>query len=61
MRRCLFCERWFKNKQAVRAHLRYCGEYLDRPDDDEDRYDDDEDPYDNDGYGYDDEPDDYYD
>ena len=27
MRRCHFCGRWFKNKQAVRAHLKYCSEY----------------------------------
>ena len=28
MRTCNFCERWFKNKQAVRRHLGYCKEYL---------------------------------
>lgn len=27
MRRCIYCGRWFKNKQAVRAHLRHCDEY----------------------------------
>ena len=27
MRQCYFCKRWFKNKQAVRAHLRWCPEY----------------------------------
>ncbi len=28
MRRCRFCDRWFKNKQAVRRHLGYCKDYL---------------------------------
>ena len=28
MRRCHFCERWFKNIQAVRRHLGYCRDYL---------------------------------
>ncbi|RMH36310.1 MAG: hypothetical protein D6689_22720 [Deltaproteobacteria bacterium] len=28
MRRCQFCDRWFRNKQAVRAHLRFCAPYL---------------------------------
>ena len=23
-RQCYFCKRWFKNKQAVRAHLQQC-------------------------------------
>jgi hypothetical protein len=23
-RRCVYCGRWFKNKQALRAHLRFC-------------------------------------
>ena len=27
MQKCNFCGRWFKNKQAVRAHLKYCQEY----------------------------------
>lgn len=27
MRKCVYCGRWFKNKQAVRAHLRHCEEY----------------------------------
>jgi hypothetical protein len=27
MRQCYYCKRWFKNKQAVRAHLRWCPEY----------------------------------
>lgn len=27
MRKCIYCGRWFKNKQAVRAHLRHCEEY----------------------------------
>lgn len=27
MRQCRFCSRWFKNRQAVRAHLRWCGDY----------------------------------
>jgi hypothetical protein len=26
MRKCYYCNRWFKNKQAVRAHLRWCPE-----------------------------------
>lgn len=29
MRRCSWCDRWFKNRQAVRAHLRHCEPYLD--------------------------------
>jgi len=28
MRTCHFCQRWFKNKQAVRRHLGYCRDYL---------------------------------
>ena len=28
-RQCSFCNRWFRNKQAVRAHLRRCETYLD--------------------------------
>ena len=24
MRQCFFCKKWFSNKQAVRAHLRFC-------------------------------------
>ena len=28
MRQCHFCERWFKNKQAVRRHLGFCKDYL---------------------------------
>jgi hypothetical protein len=28
MRKCPFCGRWFRNKQAIRAHLRFCPEYL---------------------------------
>jgi len=28
MRKCEYCGRWFKNKQAVRAHLRFCTAYL---------------------------------
>jgi hypothetical protein len=24
MRQCAFCGRWFRNKRAVEAHLRYC-------------------------------------
>lgn len=27
MRQCRYCKRWFKNKQAVRAHLRWCTKY----------------------------------
>ncbi|KXB03837.1 hypothetical protein AKJ45_00250 [candidate division MSBL1 archaeon SCGC-AAA261F19] len=27
MRLCLYCGRWFKNKQAVKAHLQFCPEY----------------------------------
>ena len=27
MRQCRFCGRWFKNKQAVMAHLRRCNDY----------------------------------
>jgi len=26
MRQCYHCKRWFKNKQAIRAHLRWCPE-----------------------------------
>lgn len=26
-RTCYFCERWFRNKQAVRRHLGYCKAY----------------------------------
>ena len=29
MRQCVFCGRWFKNKQAVRAHLKMCPGYFD--------------------------------
>jgi hypothetical protein len=28
VRTCAFCNRWFKNKQAVRRHLGYCRDYL---------------------------------
>lgn len=28
MRRCNWCDRWFKNKQAVRGHLRTCKEWI---------------------------------
>lgn len=28
MQTCHFCDRWFKNKQAVRRHLGYCKTYL---------------------------------
>ena len=28
MRRCNFCFRWFKNKQAIKAHLQFCESYL---------------------------------
>lgn len=31
MRQCRFCERWFKNRQAVRRHLGYCQLYLEAP------------------------------
>jgi hypothetical protein len=24
MLKCFYCGRWFKNKQALRAHLRFC-------------------------------------
>jgi hypothetical protein len=24
MIRCFYCGKWFKNKQALRAHLRFC-------------------------------------
>jgi hypothetical protein len=24
MRKCPYCGRWFRNRQAVRAHLKYC-------------------------------------
>jgi len=27
-RKCNFCQRWFQNKKAVRAHLQFCEEYL---------------------------------
>jgi len=27
MIKCSFCGRWFRNKQAFRAHLRYCEPY----------------------------------
>jgi len=27
MQQCRFCGRWFKNKQGVRAHLRWCPKY----------------------------------
>jgi hypothetical protein len=27
MRQCHFCERWFRNKQSVRAHLKACSNY----------------------------------
>lgn len=29
MRRCHFCSRWFRSKQSVRAHLRWCEDYKD--------------------------------
>lgn len=28
MRSCRFCNRWFRNRQAVRRHLGYCRDYL---------------------------------
>jgi hypothetical protein len=28
MRKCWYCNRWFRNRQAVRAHLKYCDRYL---------------------------------
>ena len=45
MRQCHFCERWFTNKQAVRAHLKHCPEYqahLKEQEEIDDEYDDDE-------------------
>ena len=27
MQQSHFCDRWFKNKQSVRAHLRFCEHY----------------------------------
>lgn len=27
MRRCNWCERWFRNKQSVRSHLKWCGNW----------------------------------
>jgi hypothetical protein len=27
MQQCYYCKRWFKNKQSVRAHLRWCPEW----------------------------------
>lgn len=27
-RRCGFCDRWFRSKQSVRAHQRWCQPYL---------------------------------
>ena len=34
MRQCLYCTRWFKNKQSVRAHLKYCEKYHETLDED---------------------------
>jgi len=28
MIKCYYCGRWFKSKQALRAHLRFCEPYL---------------------------------
>jgi hypothetical protein len=28
MLKCWWCGRWFKNKQALRAHLKHCGERM---------------------------------
>ena len=27
MRQCHFCDRWFRSRQSVRAHLRFCPDY----------------------------------
>lgn len=27
MTQCRFCDRWFRSKQSVRAHLKHCGPY----------------------------------
>ena len=29
-RSCYFCRRWFQNRQAVKAHLRFCERYKER-------------------------------
>ena len=28
MRTCHFCGKWYRNKQAVRAHLQWCSQYI---------------------------------
>ena len=35
VRTCFFCKRWFRNKQAVRAHLQWCEPYLELPERDD--------------------------
>lgn len=32
MQMCGFCTRWFKSRQAVRAHLAFCELYLEKRD-----------------------------